>query len=90
MESAVDIVGSLEASEELGVSRATLSRWIDAGRITPIRKLPGLAGGYIFHRAEVRRAAAEKTLREAERAAEQQSIEAAREARQAARDARVA
>ena len=43
-----------------GVNRSTLKRWGDDGKITPLRKLPGWTGGYLFQRAEVERFAAER------------------------------
>jgi excisionase family DNA binding protein len=54
----MDIISTREACEFLGVDRSTLIRWVDAGKVTPLRKFPGYTGGYIFYRAEIRRVAA--------------------------------
>ncbi len=55
------VVNTGEACEMLGgVNRSTLKRWVDDGKITPLRKLPGWTGGYLFQRAEVERFAAER------------------------------
>ena len=50
------VVNTLEACEMLGgVNRSTLKRWVDEGKVTPMRKLPGETGGYLFLRAEIER-----------------------------------
>jgi len=49
------LLNSAEASEELGIDRSTLSRWVAAGRIAPATKLPGIRGPFLFTRAEVQR-----------------------------------
>ncbi len=55
------VVNTGEACGMLGgVNRSTLKRWVDEGKITPLRKLPGWTGGYLFDRAEVERFAAER------------------------------
>lgn len=61
MESQPAIVNTAEACALLGgIDRSTLKRWVDAGRVTPVRKLPGETGGYLFHRAEIDRLVAEQ------------------------------
>lgn len=50
-----DLLSTVEAAEIIGVERSTLSRWIDAGRITPALKLPGINGAHLFARSEVER-----------------------------------
>lgn len=47
------LIGSDEASELLGVHRATFLRWVADGRITPRHQLPGTNGAKLFSRAEV-------------------------------------
>jgi len=42
-------------AEALGVDVRTIHRWVEAGRITPVYKLPGLRGPYLFTAAEVER-----------------------------------
>lgn len=42
-----------EAAHLLNVNRATVTRWIQAGRLTPITKLPGLRGAYLLNTDEV-------------------------------------
>lgn len=44
-----------ETAAELGKHRATVVRWVGAGRITPLRQLPGPLGGYLFTLEEVDR-----------------------------------
>lgn len=49
-----DIIGNAEAREMLGgIDRTTLVRWVQAGKIRPIHKLPGPNGAYLFHRADI-------------------------------------
>lgn len=43
-----------EAAEILGVTRATVARWIEIGHIEALRRLPGKAG-YLFAVEEVER-----------------------------------
>lgn len=46
-----------QACERLdGISRSTLIRWVDAGRIIPATRLPGHTGAYLFYPSEVARA----------------------------------
>ena len=56
-----DLIGSAEACTILGdIDRGTLVRWIAAGKIAYVTKLPGETGAYVFDRAEVERMAAEQ------------------------------
>jgi excisionase family DNA binding protein len=57
-----DLLGTVEAAEAIGCERSTLSRWIDSGRITPLRKLPGRNGAVLFEREEVERVRDEYAL----------------------------
>jgi predicted site-specific integrase-resolvase len=51
-----DLIGSAEACSILGdIDRGTLVRWIAAGKIAYVTKLPGGTGAYVFDRAEVER-----------------------------------
>lgn len=54
-----DFITSAEVCAELGIDRSTLTRWVQAGRIKPATKLPGLRGPYLFTRSEVARVKAE-------------------------------
>lgn len=51
---------SSEVCRELSIDRSTLSRWVAAGRIEPMTKLPGIRGAFLFHRAEVVRVLRER------------------------------
>jgi excisionase family DNA binding protein len=42
-----------EAADRLGVDRSTLTRWVQAGRITPAYKAPGVRGAFLFDAAHV-------------------------------------
>lgn len=50
-----ELVTSAAVCTELGIDRSTLTRWVQAGRIEPATKLPGLRGAYLFTRAEIDR-----------------------------------
>ncbi len=55
-----DLIGSAEAERILNISRATLTRWIAAGRIPLAGQLPPSGrGAFIFNRSDVERLAAE-------------------------------
>lgn len=46
-----DVIGGIEAAELLGVDRGTLTRWMQLGQITPLKKVG--ARSYLFSRAAV-------------------------------------
>ena len=49
-----DLIGSKEACRLLGdISRATLTRWVTAGRLHAAAKLPGTNGAYMFDREHI-------------------------------------
>ncbi|WP_156532974.1 helix-turn-helix domain-containing protein [Cellulosimicrobium sp. I38E] len=54
-------VTSATACSWLGIDRSTLTRWVQAGHITPAFKYPGSNGAYLFERAEVERIQRERT-----------------------------
>ena len=56
-----ELLTTAEAAEALHVSRATLIRMVQAGRLEPTRKLDGIRGAYLFSPAEVERARAVRT-----------------------------
>jgi excisionase family DNA binding protein len=53
-------IGTAEACEALGVSKDTLIRMAARGDITPLHKMPGVNGAYVFDRAEIEELAARK------------------------------
>ena len=66
-----DVVASKNVCLELDINRSTLTRWVEAGRITPAFQLPGDRGAFVFHRADVdalKAEIAERKRAEAERA----------------------
>lgn len=56
--SADDEIVSAEACRILRVDRATLIRWVGAGKISASRKLPGRTGAFLFRRSDVEALAA--------------------------------
>lgn len=55
-----DLIGSTEAARILNIDKATLTRWVAAGDLTPAHKLPGKNGAMLFHRADIDRLARER------------------------------
>jgi len=56
-----DLVTTGEALDILGMSSPTsVSRLVQAGRLVPATKLPGLRGAYLFNRSDVERLAQER------------------------------
>ena len=49
----LDLIGTTEAAERLGVDRSTFFRWMQLGRITPVLKLPGQTGAMLFNPDDV-------------------------------------
>lgn len=56
-DTAADLLTTAQAAEILGVSVWAVHRRVDRGRLKPATKLPG-TNGYVFHRADVERLAA--------------------------------
>lgn len=54
-----DPMTSAEASDELGIPRRTLTRWIAKGRVQVSRKMPGIRGAYLLDRSVVEQLAEE-------------------------------
>lgn len=48
-----DLIGSAEAAEILGVDRTTVTRWANAGTLTPFIKGSGRTGEYLFLRSDI-------------------------------------
>jgi predicted site-specific integrase-resolvase len=55
-----DLIASVEVCELLGIDRATLSRWVAAGRIKPAIQGPGTTGSRFFRRKDVEALHAER------------------------------
>ena len=49
------MISSKEACDLLGVNRSTLSRWAADGTLSPVHKLPGTNGAFLFDRRAVER-----------------------------------
>jgi predicted site-specific integrase-resolvase len=50
------LLGSADVCSELGnIDRSTLSRWVTAGRITPVMRLRGKRGAMLFDPKDVQR-----------------------------------
>ena len=56
-----DTLTTKQVVEEYGRSRRTLGRLIADGELTPLMKLPGHTGAYLFERSEIERAIGTKT-----------------------------
>jgi predicted site-specific integrase-resolvase len=61
------MITSAQACDALSIDRSTLSRWVAAGRITPIFKHPGVRGAFLFAPGEVERVRKELISQIAER-----------------------
>jgi predicted site-specific integrase-resolvase len=62
-----DVVGSNEATQILGLTdKSTISRYVAAGKLTPVMQLPGKRGAFIFNRADVERLRDERAAEAAE------------------------
>lgn len=53
MISVSQIIGADEAAEILGLERSTFTKRITHGQITPLKKLRGKRGAYLFDRDEI-------------------------------------
>jgi len=51
------LLSSAEVCERLGIDRSTLSRWVTAGRITPVHQGTGVRGPMLFDPADIDRLA---------------------------------
>ena len=48
-----DLIGTTEAVDILKVDKATITRWVAAGKLTPVTKLPRKNGAFIFLRSDI-------------------------------------
>ena len=53
-------IGTAEAAAALRCTTRQVARLVAAGRLEPLRKMPGLRGPYVFEREDVERLAAER------------------------------
>lgn len=53
-----DLLTTAQVADILGKSVPTVNRWAVEGVLTPVQKLPGRTGAYLFDRAEIERVAA--------------------------------
>lgn len=60
MANADELIGTPEAASIIGVSRATMTRWVQSGELEPATKLPGQTGATLFYRADIDAKAAER------------------------------
>ena len=49
----IDLVSTTEAAEILDRHVRTIHRLVNDGQLTPVAKVPGKTGAYMFHRADV-------------------------------------
>ena len=56
MPTPTDPITTAQVADEYGLSRRTIGRRITEGDLTPLMKLPGHTGAYLFERAEIERA----------------------------------
>jgi len=47
------LVTSSEAAEALGVSVKTITRWVAAEKLSPVKRLPGKRGAMLFDSADI-------------------------------------
>lgn len=55
----VDLIPTAEVAQRLGRDVRTVHRWVEAGRLTPAVKTPGLRGALLFRPRDVDKLAAE-------------------------------
>lgn len=56
----VRLIGTAAACALLKVDRSTVARWVQSGRLSPVQKLDGPTGAYLFDRAAVETLVAER------------------------------
>lgn len=71
MPSRLDLIGSAEACQILGIERSTLVRWVQMRWLKPAGKLPGPNGAYLYRRPDIEALAAKRA---AETAAEASAV----------------
>jgi excisionase family DNA binding protein len=53
MQKNLDLIGSAEAADMLGIDRATVTRWVHAGTLVPFTRGSGRTGEFLFERSTV-------------------------------------
>ena len=48
-----DLLSTRDIAERKGVAPTTVARWVNAGRLTPVLRLPGIRGAMFFDPADV-------------------------------------
>ena len=61
----INLYGTHQTAEVLEVSRRDVVRLVERGDLTPVGKLPGTTGAYLFDPADVEALAATRTPQEA-------------------------
>jgi hypothetical protein len=56
-----DLVSTAWAAQALGVHSATVRRMVARNELIPAAKSPGLRGAYMFHQADIIRAATKRS-----------------------------
>ena len=56
-----ELIGSAEVCRLHNVHPSTVSRWVGTGDLTPVHKLPGKNGAFVFRRSDVERLAAARS-----------------------------
>lgn len=74
----IEQITTAEVARELGVDRTTVNRLVARKVLTPLQKLPGKTGAYLFNHADVEALAAERASRDGKRKAPRQNHEARR------------
>lgn len=50
-----DLLTTQQAAEVLGISRRTLTRWVEDGKVPVAHRLPGETGAFLFDPKEIAR-----------------------------------
>ncbi len=55
-----ELLSTADAARRIGVSVATVNRWVGAGTLSPAAKAPGLRGARLFSAVDVERVKSER------------------------------
>jgi len=61
----VALIPTAEVARRLGRDVRTVHRWVDAGRLTPVAKTPGIRGALLFNARDVDKLAEELNAEQA-------------------------
>lgn len=53
MENQSALIGTAEVCRRLGIHASTVSRWVKAGDLTPVHKMPTKNGAYLFRSEDI-------------------------------------